>query len=300
MSLPSAALDPTRPPAFVRRRISIAAIVAELWGSRDLIAQFVRRDITVRYTQAVMGFAWALLMPVLIVCSGLVFRFVVATLANVPVEGTAVASLAAKAVPWAFFSTGLSVATQSVVGHANLIGKIYFPRESLPIASVIGQCTDLLIGMLLFAIVFPFLGITFGWTTLAGVAVLLLLVLFTAGCALLLSCANLFYRDVKYIVQMILNFGVFATPVFFEPQMLGKEGAAIMLALPLSPFIQAVDLAIVRHHDLFTPLSVATRNGPVTVWEPWLLGYAVLMTVFVLCAGLVVFRSASSRFAEMA
>lgn len=300
MSLPSAAIGAPPSPKFVHRRYSVSTIITELWDSRDLVAQFVRRDITVRYAQAAMGFAWALLMPFLIVCSGLVFRVVVSTLANSPIEATSVGSLAAKAIPWAFFSTGLGVATQSVISHSNLIGKVYFPRESLPVAAVIGQSVDLLVGLAILAVMLPLLGVALHWTALAGVGMLLLLVVFTMGFALLLSCANLFYRDVKYIVQVVLNFGVFATPVFFEPQMLGAKGAAIMLALPLTPFVQAADLAIVRGHNLLTPLVVSSGKGNITIWAPWMLGYAVASSVLVLCAGMVVFRRASTRFAEMA
>src|SRR5262245_66650055 len=126
----------------VRRRASIAKIIAELWDSRDLVVQFVLRDITIRYAQAIMGFAWALVMPLLIVCAGLVFRVVLSTLANSPIEGASVASLAAKAVPWAFFSGGLTQATQSLLAHSNLIGKVYFPREAIPVASLFSQAPD--------------------------------------------------------------------------------------------------------------------------------------------------------------
>src|SRR5439155_10817403 len=112
----------------------------------------------------------------------------------------------------------------------------------------------------------PVLGVRLPWTALWAVLMLVLLVVFTTGCGLLLSCANLFFRDVKYIVQVVLNFGVFATPVFFEPQMLGAKGAAVMLALPLSPFIQALDLAIVRGHNLLRPLTLETPKGPIAVW----------------------------------
>ena len=105
--------------------------------------QFIQRDLTVRYAQAIMGFAWALLMPILIVGAGLVFRVVLVTLSGTKLDGVSVASLAVKALPWAFFSGGLSIATQSVIANSNLIGKIYFPREALPIATVIAQCTDL-------------------------------------------------------------------------------------------------------------------------------------------------------------
>ena len=293
----------TPPPdvPYVRRKSSLASIIAELWEVRDLVVQFMLRDINIRYTQAIMGFAWALLMPLLIVGAGLVFRVVLSTLANSPIEGTSVASLTAKAVPWAFFSGAVTLATQSLLAQANLIGKVYFPRESIPVASVMAQCTDLAVSLAMVAVVVPVFGVPVHLTILWAPVMLVLLVLFTMGWALILSCANLFFRDVKYIIQVALNFGVFATPVFFEPQMLGRRGAAIMMALPLSPFIQAMDVAIVRGHNLLAPLTLKNPKGAsITVWEPWMLGYAAALAVTVFLLGLIVFRRTSSKFAEMA
>ena len=297
----SASVHETKPPvAFVRRRQSVAAIIAEVWDARDLVMQFVIRDVTIRYTQAVMGFAWALLMPLLIVGASMMFKVVVATLSNTPLEGSSIASLAAKALPWAFFAGAISTATQSIIGNANLIGKVYFPRESLPLATVLAQSPDLVVGLVLLTIILPFIGVSLSWAALWVVVMILLLMTFTVGFALLLSCANLFYRDVKYIVQVVLNFGVFATPVFFEPQMLGRKGAAIMLALPLSPFVQAMDMAMVRGHSLLQTVTATTAKGPIVVWAPWMLGYAAASAVVLLFIGMLIFRSGSSRFAEMA
>ena len=302
MSLPlTEQIAPPPDVPYVRRRSSLAAILKELWNARDLVVQFMLRDINIRYAQAIMGFAWALLMPLLIVGAGLVFRLVLATLSNTSIEGTSVASLSVKAIPWAFFSGALSIATQSLLGQANLLGKVYFPRESIPIASVLAQCTDLLVSLLMVAIVVPIVHVPPRLTMLWTIPVLLLLILFTTGWALILSCANLFFRDVKYILQVALNFGVFATPVFFEPQMLGSRGAPIMLALPLSPFIQAMDVAVVRGHSLLEPLTVQNTKGvALAVWQPWMLGYAAALAAAIFAIGLVVFRRTSSRFAEMA
>jgi len=283
-----------------RKRVSTARIVAELWEARDLVVQFILRDITVRYTQAVMGFAWALLMPVLIVGAGLVFRLVIANLSGTESQSSGVASLLVKALPWSFFSVALSTATQSILAYANLIGKVKFPRESLPLASVVGQGTDLAVGSVFVAILMPFLGFSLTWNILWALPLLAMLIAFTVGCGLMLSCANLFYRDVKYIVQVLLNFGVFATPVFFEPQMLGAKFGAIMLSLPLSPFIQGMDVAVVRGHNLLQPLSMPGSKGLVEVWSPWMLGYAATLSVVALYVGLRIFRRGSAHFAEMA
>ena len=292
----------TPPPTILtnKRKTSLLRILAELRDSRDLLVQFMLRDITIRYHQAIMGFAWALFMPLLIVGAGLVFRVVLSTLANSPIEGTSIAGLAVKAVPWAFFAGGLTTATQSLLAHANLIGKVYFTRESIPIASVMAQTPDLLISLAVVLIVLPIVGVPMHLATLWGVVLLVLLVFFTTGWALLLSCANLYYRDVKYILQIALNFGVFATPVFFEPQMLGAKGAAIMLALPLSPFIQGMDVGVVRGQSLLETVVLSSPKGAVVVWAPWMLGYAIALSFALFAVGLIVFRRMSGRFAEIA
>lgn len=281
-------------------KTSLTGIISDVWSARYLLLQFAKRDLTVRYSQAIMGFAWALLMPILIVCSGLMFRLVVAMLSGEPIEGAGAASLAVKALPWAFFSGSISVAVQAIVAHANLIGKVYFPRETLPAASVLAQGVDTMVAAIAVMIALPFLGASMHASMLWAPILVLFLVLFTIGAALLLSCANLFFRDVKYIVQLLLNFGIFATPVFFEPQMLGPKGARLMLALPWSPFIQGLDLAVVRGHNLLDVLVVESAKGPVVVWSPNLLLYAAVVSIVTLLLGLRIFRTASSRFAELA
>lgn len=283
----------------VRKRDSLADILREMWDSRELIEQFVRRDLTVKYTQAVMGVAWALLMPVLIVLSGLLFRVAVGLMSGNPPASTDIVFLAVKALPWAFFAGSLTAATQSVLAHSYLIGKMYFPRETLPVASVLAQALDSLIAVAALAILLPILGASLGIASAWGILICVSLFAFTTGCALLLSCANLFFRDVKYIVQVLLNFGMFATPILVEPQMLGERGARVLLSLPLSPFIQGLGLSVAQNHNLATPLSVPGPNGlMIEVWSPWLLVYATTMGVVALLAGLHVFRRFSSRFAE--
>lgn len=295
----SQSVVPNSPP-YVAPRTGTLTVLRELWRARDLVSQFVKRDVTIKYTQAFIGIAWAMLMPVLIVCSGLVFRLVVSSLSGAPVGGASAVSLAVKALPWAFFSGAISLSTQSIIAHAGLIGKIYFPRESLPLASVLAQGLDLLVGGAAVLIAMPILGTPFRFTALWGVVALFLLLVLTIGCALLLSCWNLFYRDIKYIVQVVLNFGIFATPVFFEPQMLGAQGAKVMLALPLSPFIQALDISVVRGFSLLEVVTAGSKTGPIVIWSPWMLLYMVGLAAGTLVFGLRVFRRAANRFAEAA
>lgn len=291
----------TSPAAPARRRkTSTIDIARELWRARDLVAQFTRRDITIRYTQAVMGFAWALLMPALIVLSGLVFRLVISLLSNQKLDGANVASLAVKALPWAFFSGAIALSTQSIIAYAGLIGKVYFPREALPMASVFAQTFDLLVACVALFVALIFLHVHFTAAALWAPVMFALLVTFTIGCALILSCANLFFRDVKYIVQVVLNFGIFATPVFFEPQLLGPRWGPVMMALPLSPFIQGLNVSLVEGSSLLTTLTKTVPAGTVTIWSPAHLLYALVLSIGTLMIGLRFFRKFSSKFAEFA
>ena len=281
------------------RSDSLVAIVRDVWRSRELVGQFVLRDISIRYTQAFFGFAWALFMPVLIVCSGLMFRLVISTLSGQPVGSDNVASLAVKSLPWAFFSGAISVSAQSIIAYSGLIGKVYFPREALPLSAVIAQLFDFCLGAVALLVALILLGLPFTANALWCIPLVVLFLMFTTGAALLLSCANLFFRDVKYIVQVVLNFGVFATPIFFEPHMLGSRGAAIMMALPLSPFIEGLNISIVKGHSLLSTVVQATPKGDVLSWSPWYFAYAVVSAVVTLVIGAKVFRRYSSKFAEM-
>ena len=282
------------------RRNSLPFIVRELWGARELVMQFVLRDIRIRYAQALFGFAWALLMPMLIVLSGLMFKLVISSLSGRPIEDTGIASLAVKSLPWAFFSGAISVSTQSIISYSGLIGKVYFPREALPLSAVIAQLFDLAVGTIAISIALLFLGVVPGASAFWALPLAVLFITFTTGMALLLSCANLFFRDVKYIVQVVLNFGVFATPIFFEPYMLGARGARILMALPLSPFIEGMNVAIVQGHSLLETVYVATATGAVLAWSPWYLLYAMLTSLASVVIGVLVFRRFSGKFAEMA
>ena len=283
-----------------RRSDGLFSIASDVWTARELVAQFVLRDINIRYAQAFFGFAWALLMPVLIVLSGLVFRLVISTLSGQPIASSSIASLAVKSLPWAFFSGAISVSTQSIITYSNLIGKVYFPRESLPLSAVLAQCFDFGIGLIALLIAVVVLGVPLTFNALWAFPLIVLLFSFTVGVSLLLSCANLFFRDVKYIVQVILNFGIFATPIFFEPHMLGPVGSRVMMLLPLSPFIEGFNISVVNGNNLLSTITQVTSKGTVIVWSPWYLAYACVTTAVALVLGAKIFRHFSGKFAEMA
>jgi ABC-type polysaccharide/polyol phosphate export permease len=270
----------------------------EVWEHRELLEQLTRRDIKLRYKQAAMGFAWAIFMPCLIVLSGLIIRFAMAQISGQTLKRVDVANIAIKGVGWAFFVGALGFATASLVGNSNLVTKIYFPREVLPLSSVGAQAFDTSIGLLTLIVIMPFLGVrlhtSFVWIPL----LLLLLVLFTTGVSLFLSCANLFFRDVKYIVQVVLMFGIFFTPIFFEPSMLGVRGAHLAMLNPLTGILEGLRLSVVQGHNLLYPLSVVVKGVERPVWEPWELVYSGVFAIVAVFGAAVMFRRLQHLFAE--
>ncbi len=270
----------------------------ELWRYRGLLYELTRRDLRVRYKQTALGFAWAVLLPSLIVLAGAMVRFAMAYVGGRQLSATDVAGIAIKAVPWAFFVGSMSFATASLVGQANLVTKIYFPREVLPLAATLAQAFDACLGAVTLLIAFALLGVHYGLAALWVPVLVVCTFLLTAGLALLVSCANLFYRDVKYVVQVLLMFGIFFTPVFFEPVMFGALGARVMMVNPLAPLMEGLRLSVVMDHNLLDTLVVQGRHGMVLAWSPWYLVYSAACAIAALLAGLLLFHRAESKFAE--
>lgn len=270
----------------------------EVWDHRDLLEQLTIRDVKLRYKQAAMGFMWAVFMPCLIVLSGLIIRYAMARISGQSLVAADIANIAVKGVGWAFFVGALGFATASLVGNSSLVTKIYFPREVLPLSAVAAQSFDTAIGLVTLIVILPFLGVTVHLSLLWVPVLLLLLVLFTTGASLFLSCANLFYRDVKYIVQIVLMFGIFFTPVFFEPSMLGARGAHLAMLNPLTGILEGLRISIVTGQGLLHPITTMVHGIETPVWEPWELGYSAFCAIVGMFAATAMFRRLQPLFAE--
>lgn len=274
---------------------SVREAVVDVWEHRDLLVQLAVRDIKLRYKQAVMGAAWAVFMPLLIVLSGLIIRVAMAKISGSSVTGGEIANIAVKGLGWAFFVGALGFATASLVGNSNLVTKIYFPREVLPIAACIAQTFDSAIGLVAVAVVLPFLGVSPSLQLLWVPILLALLWALSAAAALFLSCANLFFRDVKYMVQVFLSFGIFFTPVLVDAPMFGPRFAPIIMLNPVSPILEGLRLAVVDHHNLIQP--VLSNPGHWVSWHPWYLAYSAAWALIGLVASALFFHRSERRFA---
>jgi lipopolysaccharide transport system permease protein len=218
----------------------------ELLQHRDLLFMLTLRDIKIRYKQSVMGFLWAVLLPILVVSSGLIVMVAFSTISGRSIDKLAVLSVAVKSVPWAFFVGAVRFATNSLVMNKELVTKVYFPREVLPLAAVLASAVDFAVALAVLVIVLCIANIGVSVYLLWVPLLLALLVLITVAFALLLACANVFFRDVKYLVEIGLTYGVFFTPVFYSASSLGKFGKVILLN-PISPILEAFYATVILH-----------------------------------------------------
>jgi lipopolysaccharide transport system permease protein len=248
---------------------------------KDLLFMLTWRDIKIRYKQSVMGFSWAVLMPILIVGSGLIVMVAFSTISGRPLNKGDILSVAVKSVPWAFFVGAIRFATGSLVMNKELVTKIYFPREILPLASVLANLFDFLVAAGVLAIVLAVNG-TSASHQLAWVPIILvLLIVLTSGLGMLLACANLFFRDVKYLVEVVLTYGIFFTPVFYSAATLGKWGP-LLLINPVGPLLEGLRDTIIL------------QQPPNLRW----LAYAAVWSILVFLVSWKIFKKAEASFAE--
>jgi ABC-type polysaccharide/polyol phosphate export permease len=275
-------------------------MVAELIRYRELLWQMTLRDLRARYKQAVMGFGWAVLMPVMVVAAGALVKYAMARMAGSTVRPGDLASMAVKAVPWTFFVGAVGFATSSLTGNLSLVTKIYFPREVFPLSAVLTQVFDSAVGSA--CVMLLVLGLGVGWSVqLLWVPLLAVLtVLLTSAAALALSCGNLFFRDVKYVVQVFLTFGIFFTPVLYDAPVFGPLGCPLMMLNPLAPLLEGLRLAVAGHHNLALPLVAAVAGEKVLVWHPGYLVYSGVWATFGTVGAWWLFHKLEFVYAEYA
>lgn len=249
--------------------------------SRELLYMITWREIRIRYKQSVMGLLWAVLMPIIITGAGVMVRIVASKMSGRPVTGADVGGIGVKALPWAFFVSALKFGTVSLTSNSSLVTKIKFPRLVFPLSSVLTSFFDMAIAIPVLVFLLPFAGASWSVTMLWVPVLLLLMILFTAGLCILFSAANLFFRDVKYLVEVMLTFAIFFTPVLYDASLAGKYRWVLMLN-PVAPILDGLDATVVRHHQ------------PDIAW----LGYSIVLSTLLFWGGMVFFRRLEPRFAE--
>ena len=253
----------------------------ELFDYRDLLFMLTLRDLRIRYKQAVMGFLWAIFMPIVAVMAGILIKKAMAVVSQQPLEMESIISISVKVLPWTFFISSLRFSVQSLVGNSPLITKIYFPRAVLPLSSILACFFDFGISAAVLTVLLVLFKTGASIYLLWLPVFLLILFIYTFGLGLLLSAANLFFRDVKYVVEIILMFGIFFTPVFYEAGSFGRW-KAIMLLNPLGSLLEQINTVIV--HQL----------PPDYFW----FAYAALSSFVIFFIGFAIFHKTEPLFAE--
>ena len=256
-------------------------MLKELFKYRDLLFMLTFRDIRIRYKQAAMGFMWAIFMPIIAVGAGILIKKAMAVVSGNYVDSLGIVSISVKVLPWTFFISSVRFSVQSLVGNSALITKIYFPKAVLPLASILACFFDFLIATLMLILILSFLKIGISIYILWLPLLILLLFLFTLGLGLFLSAANLFFRDIKYVVEIILMFGIFFTPVFYTAEQFGNW-RTILLLNPVGSILEAINTVIVL------------KQMPSLIW----ISYAALSSLVILYFGMFVFDKYEPVFAE--
>lgn len=260
----------------------VALKLDELWAYRELLYFLTWRDIKVRYKQTVLGAAWAIIQPFMTM---VVFSLFFGRLAQMPSDGVPYPIFSyAALVPWTFFATGLSMSSNSLVGSANLIKKVYFPRLVIPIATVLSGVIDFLLAFLVLLILMAFFGIM-PTLNVVFLPLFVLLAFVTAlGVGLWLSAMNVQFRDVRYTVPFLTQFWLFATPIAYPSTLIENELLRTLYGLnPMTGVVEGFRWAL---------LGTETAPGPIIIASS-----LAAATLFV--SGLFYFRRMEKNFADV-
>ncbi len=255
----------------------------DLWRYRELFRVLAWRDLAVRYKQTVIGAAWALIRPLLTM---VVFSIIFGRIAKLPSDGIAPYPLMVFAgmLPWTFFATGLSEASNSLVNDANLITKVYFPRLIVPTATVVVAFVDFLITFSLLIVLMAWYRFLPDWRILALPAFILLAFLASMGPALWITALNVKYRDFRYVIPFIVQFGLYISPVGFSSSVVPEEWR---LLYALNPMVGVID-----------GFRWCILGGQSPLYLPGLAASACV-TAFFLWFGIRRFRRTERSFADL-
>jgi lipopolysaccharide transport system permease protein len=255
---------------------------SDIWRYRELFFFLAWRDILVRYKQTVIGLAWSLVRPFLTM---LIFTIVFGRLANLPSDGIPYPILVyAAMLPWQFFSTSFNDASNSLITNSNMLTKIYFPRMIVPASTVIVNFIDFLISFVLFIGLMLWYHYVPAWTILALPLFFLWVVLISMGTGFYVAAVNVKYRDFKYIVPFVVQFGLYISPVGFSSNVIPEKWR---LLYSVNPIVGVID-----------GFRWAITGDPRFVYLPGFF-LSIAITIAFLLFGTVYFRKMERVFADL-
>jgi len=230
-----------------RRGLVDSLDVAALWEYRELLYFQVWRDVKVRYKQTVIGAGWAILQPAMSVA---LYTMVLGNLGKIPSDGMPYAVFVYTALlPWTYFSSALSRSGTSLVGNANLITKVYFPRLLIPVASVIAPAVDFLFAFVVLLGLIAWFGIVPTWGVLALPLFFVLAMITALAIGLWLAPLNARYRDVGHTIPFLTQFWMFASPVLYPVSMIPESWRLVYSLNPMVGVIEGFRWALLRKEN---------------------------------------------------
>ena len=272
---------PAEPLVVIRPKKGWVAIgLRELWHYRDLFYILALRDIKVRYKQTLLGATWAVIQPLFTM---LIFWVFFGRLAGMPSDGVPYPLFAfAGLLPWTFFSNAVNGSGNSLVGNANLITKVYFPRLIIPTASVAAGLLDLAISFVVLVIMMAFYGVRPGIEVLLLPLLILLTSMSAVGIGMWMSALNVKYRDIRYALPFLIQLGLFVTPIIYPLSMIPEKWRPLVAINPLAGQVEAYR---------------AVLFGKPIDWAS--LGLSAVITVAVLFYAAYSFKKMERTFADL-
>lgn len=259
----------------------IAIGFRELWQYRELLYFLTWRDVKVRYKQTALGAAWAIIQPFFMM---VVFSLFFGRLAGVPSDGIPYPVFSfCGLLPWQLFAHALTESSNSLVGSQNLITKVYFPRLVIPIAAVLGGMIDFAIAFVILLLMMLYYGIVPSWAIVTLPGFLLLALLTALAVGLWLSALNVKYRDIRYTINFLVQFWLFATPVAYPSSLIPEQYRAIYGLNPMAGVVEGFRWALLGK----------TEPPGAMLWV------SVTVVVVLLLGGLYYFRHMEQEFADI-
>jgi len=253
----------------------------ELWASRDLLYFLAWRDVKVRYTQAVMGVAWAVIQPLLMMA---VFSIFLGRVAKVPSAGLPYPVFAfAGLVPYTFFANSISSSTESLVTNSKLVSKVYFPRAIIPLAALLSWLPDFGIALSLLAAMMLIYDLVPGWPILALPLFAVMTAVASVSIGVWLSALNVAYRDVRYATPFLLQLWLFASPILYPADLIPDQFRLLYALNPLVGVVEGIRWSLL--------------GGQAPDWL--MVGVSAGVAVLVLAAGVCYFRRVETFFADL-
>lgn len=276
-----------RPEIWFKRRVRVLAAAKELWSFRELVVTLAERDLRVRYKQAVLGIAWALITPVIMmVAFTLIFTKVAHV--NAQTHGVPYALFSYMGLlPWTFFSSSLATGGMSLVSNVALLNKLYCPREVFPIAALADAAVDGLIASVVLLLLFPLEGFAPKIETLYFPLLLIPMIAFTLGLTMAISAIVVFMRDLRLVLPLIIQMGLFVTPVIYSPAALFKSEGLLVGYSVLNPLVPVLD-----------GLRRCVLQGQGPNWPSFAAGTASSFVVLLL--GFMLFKKLETGIADVA